>query len=207
LYSALEQYIDYLEGVFYIRKIDEEQNMKLQEFIKQELGLQENNPEEAITTLSEKEIELSKAIEQIQQLKEKYQKKIILNYFEQVEEKLKNDFPKLKFVGDKFKLDKNVINAGVEFSIDNQYFSVLLECNDYSKTNIYYGIGRHFASENLLKDLQKTITKFIASADLFHKKYWNFDDDFWYAWHYTSVDNGYERLKNLLQQLLSNQNE
>ena len=59
LRSAIEQYVDYLEGMFSLRTINEEMNMKLQDFIKKELGLEDNKPLEAIEALSEKEEELN----------------------------------------------------------------------------------------------------------------------------------------------------
>jgi hypothetical protein len=72
LRSALEQYIDYLEGMFNIRTINREMNDKLQKFIKETWKIQENNPCEALEILDYNKTELEKTAEQIEQLKNQY---------------------------------------------------------------------------------------------------------------------------------------
>lgn len=194
LRSAFEQYFDYLEGIFSLRTINEEMNMKLQEFIKNELGLEDDKPEEAVESLSEKESELNNAITQIQQLKSKYQKQIVLSHFKKWEKSLQTDFPSFKIVGDKFELDKNCINVGVEFCINNQSFVAIIECNDCNNPNIYYGIGRHFVSaykyetpeilQNILGD-----NKLLGS------------EDFWYGWRWSTLGDVYMSLKRLIEEI------
>ena len=195
LYSAVQQYIDHLEGMFWLRKIDKTMNMKLQEFIKKELGLKDDNPLEATEILSEKETELNNAISQIQQLKSKYQKQIVENHFEEWEKSLQADFLNHKIVGDKFKLDKNCINIGVEFSFDNQNFVAVIECNDCNKPNIYFGIGRHFASKSKHKT-PEVLRKILNDSELVKT------DNFWYGWKYTSLENAYMRLKTLIEEIM-----
>jgi len=191
LRSAVEQYIDHLEGIFSIRTIDKKMNMKLQEFVKKELKLQDDRPEEAAEILSEKEMELNSAISQIQQLKSKYQKQIISNNFEKCEKLLVIDFPTFKIVGDKFKLDKNCINVGVKFSIENQDFAAVIECNDFNKRNIYFGIGRHFVGK-AKHEVSGSMRKILNDSELVKP------EDYWYGWKYTSFENAYMRLKNLI---------
>lgn len=191
LSSAVVQYIDHLEEIFRLRKIDKKMNMKLQEFIKQELGLQDDKPEEATEILSEKEIELNNAISQIQQLKSKYQKRVVVNHFEKWEQLLQTDFPTFEIVGDKFRLDKNCINVGVQFPIENQNFVAIIECNEYNKPNIYVGIGRHFVSKKK-SETPEVLQKILIDEELLKI------DGFWYGWKYTSLENAYMRLKNLI---------
>jgi len=83
LKSALEQYIDYLEGeqMFNIREINKNMNMELQKFIKEKLGIQDNNPEDAVKILSEKEQEFNSVLTQIVSLKAKIQEEIDEKYF------------------------------------------------------------------------------------------------------------------------------
>jgi hypothetical protein len=75
LRSAIEQYIDHLEGMFDLRIINKQINMELQEFIKKELGLNETS-QENITKLVEKQKELNKVNSQLQLLKEDSEKAI-----------------------------------------------------------------------------------------------------------------------------------
>ena len=67
LLSALEQYIDHLEGMFELRKINNKMNMDLQEFIKKEWGLNDNLIEN-YKKLSEKKKEIEKLTTQIDNL-------------------------------------------------------------------------------------------------------------------------------------------
>jgi hypothetical protein len=75
LKSAIEQYIDHLEGLFDIRESDKQTNMELQEFIKKELGLN-GIPREDTAKLGAKQEELNKVNNQLQSLKDDYEKEI-----------------------------------------------------------------------------------------------------------------------------------
>ncbi len=59
LKSTLEQYIDYLQGMFHLRTNQNDMNKKLEEFITKELELTQN-PEQDLKTLREKQNELNK---------------------------------------------------------------------------------------------------------------------------------------------------
>ncbi|MDR1182864.1 MAG: PD-(D/E)XK nuclease family protein [Bacteroidales bacterium] len=64
LRSAIEQYIDHLEGMFSLRTINNKVNMELKEFIKNELGLN-GTPQENIAKLLVKKEEINKVNNQI----------------------------------------------------------------------------------------------------------------------------------------------
>ena len=117
LRSAVEQYTDYLEGIFNLRNIDKKMNMELQKFIKKELELQDDNPKKAMELLLEKEMELNETITQIQQLKNKYQRQIIVSQFDKWGEQLKEDFASYNTVGDKFNINQSSINIGIKFNM------------------------------------------------------------------------------------------
>ena len=191
LRSAVEQYLDHLEGekMFNLRIINKKMNMKLQEFIKQKFGIQDNNLEEAIKILSEKEEDLNNVINQIQQLKSEYQKQNALNHFEKWEKSLHIDFPNCKIVGDKFKLDKNCINVGILFEYESVKFTVLIE----KGTTIYYGIGRQYASQELVPEIKSFIKPIWEKRGA---------TNWFYDWEYTSFENGYDRLKTLIEKVI-----
>lgn len=195
LRSAIEQYIDHLEGLFNLRSTNKNMNMKLQDFIKTELGLEDNNYDKAIEILSEKENELNNAIDQIQLLKNDYQRKKVLAYFEDWKELLKKEYPNLIIAGDNFKLKENIINLGIKFSIENQDYVALIECNECSKPNIYIGIGRHFSSKTKYK-IPNSLKEVLEKNDL------KDSDDYWYGWKYTSLERAYnKRLKDLIKDI------
>ncbi|MDR2652580.1 MAG: PD-(D/E)XK nuclease family protein [Prevotellaceae bacterium] len=75
LRSAIEQYIDHLEGIFEIRTINNKINMELQKFIKKELELN-GTPQENIAKLAAKQEEINKVNNQIEMLKSEAEKEI-----------------------------------------------------------------------------------------------------------------------------------
>lgn len=194
LRSAITQYIDYLEGTFKLRTIDENMNMKLQEFIKQELGLLDTQPEEAKKILSDKKAELENAITQIELLSTEYSKQIMIEQFGQWRTMIEQDFPTMKVVSDNFRIDKNCINVGVEFSMDNEKFVAMIEVNEVNKPNIYVGIGRHFVS-NAKHLVSSKMDNIMNNQELIKS------DNWWYGWKYTSIPNAYMRLKNLINEI------
>ena len=171
-------------------------NMKLQELIKKELGIKENSPEEAVEILTEKENELNNAISQIQLLKNKYKKQLVLRRFEQWEEKLKKDFSKRIVVSDKFNEKEEVINVGVKFSIENKAFAAVIECNDCNKPNLYFGVGRHFASQSKF-ETPLILQSFLNDRNLIKP------EEFWYGWKYTTLEEGYSMLKAIIEDIIN----
>ena len=79
LSSALEQYIDHLEGKFDLRTINNNINMDIQEFIKQELGLNES-PQNNIAKIIAKQEEIKKVNNQLQLLKDSAEKEIFQDW-------------------------------------------------------------------------------------------------------------------------------
>ncbi|MDL2319667.1 PD-(D/E)XK nuclease family protein [Alistipes sp. OttesenSCG-928-B03] len=192
LRSATEQYIDHLEGLFSLRTINNKMNMKLQEFIKQELNLKDSDPEEAIEILLEKESELDNAVSQIQELKSEYRKLIAITRFNEWEAALRRDFPSFDVVGDQFKLNKAIINTGVRFNIGSLPFTALVEY-DRNTDEIYFGIGKHFSSDT--KHSPEVLQSILNKTKLDNEK----PNTYWYGWRSTSSQDGYMRLKNLIE--------
>ena len=75
LSSAVEQYMDHLEGMFELRNINQKMNMELHEFIKQEWRLNDA-PKKNVATLQAKQEEIKKINNQIDLLKNEFGKSI-----------------------------------------------------------------------------------------------------------------------------------
>jgi hypothetical protein len=71
LSSALEQYIDHLEGLFSLRTINNKMNMALQDFIKEKLGLKDNEPEKSLKIVQKKKEDLQNALIQLTELEKR----------------------------------------------------------------------------------------------------------------------------------------
>lgn len=195
LRSAIEQYVDHLEGIFSLRTIDKKMNMKLQEFIKAELKLQDNNPKVSIDILTEKEKELNNAISQIQLLKNSYTKQYVLSQFEKWGNGLKEVFPPNRVIGDKFIEKPDIVNIGIELTIDNKSFAAIIECNDIYQPKLYIGIRKHFVSDRKF-DIPEFLTKIFQDG-----KFLVTSDEFFYGWKYTTVENSYDMLINLISKI------
>lgn len=133
LSSALEQYVDHLEGIFSLREINKKMNMELQKFIKEKLEINEVEPEIALQIVSEKQQEMENALTQLKSLQEEFQGKIDEKYFTRYHEELKelnlnaikkiDDYPNYypKSVGVKL-ANKLTIWLGKEDGIDGDLF-------------------------------------------------------------------------------------
>jgi len=193
LRSAIEQYIDHLEGIFSLRKINNNMNMELQKFIESELKLSEKEPEQAINSIIEKVEGLNNAITQLQLVREKYCYCCLYEW----ENRLKQDFPELKNEIQNNNKDKDYPNLGIRLNYKGINYSVLIEFSKHYKSGLtpYFGIGRHYASEQK----EETITDFLKPY--FSEKF-SENNEWWYFWTDTSYKNGYERLKSLIIEMI-----
>lgn len=189
LKSTIEQYIDYLEGIFNSRQINKEMNKELENHIIKVLDLT-STPEKNHSTINKKIEELNKVKDQLDNLKQLSEKECWRKWAEN----LKRDFPNFK-IFDKSDI-KEFPKVGVSFENNGKHFSVLIE----SKINgtIYYGIGRHYSSEVILEDVRKFVKPLIEGFG---------EDKWWYGWKYTSFENGYSRLKSLIEEVTQLNNE
>jgi hypothetical protein len=97
LRSAIEQYIDHLEGMFEIRNINNIQNMELKEFIKEELGLN-GTPTENTAKLMAKKEEINKVNNQIDSLMNDYQNETDKDFFQKCQKIISDKYPGYKSV-------------------------------------------------------------------------------------------------------------
>lgn len=74
LHSAILQYIDYLEGIFYLRTIENQMNMNLDEFIIKQLALEGKSDKECIAILETKIKDFNEVASKMQTLAESYKK-------------------------------------------------------------------------------------------------------------------------------------
>lgn len=189
LLSSLEQYIDYLEGKFSFRTINNKMNMKLQEFIKEELKITKAEPEVALREVLKKENEVRNAMNQLNQLRDS----IILDCFQKWENTLKDNYPNLNIIGNCSKLNPDHTQVGVKINDGVNTFSLLIEYHYNNK--IYYGIGKHYAT----KEMKSNLDFKELNDDLNFKT----TNDWWYGWEYTSFENAYTRLTTLIDKVVN----
>lgn len=189
LKSAVAQYVDHLEGFVGLRKINRDMDRKLQDFLKNELGLIDANPEQAKAKLLDKEEELNNAISQIQLLKEKYQKEIVRKFFQGWKASLEEDFPELEIFEDQFEKESHMIKIGLKFTIEKKNFIALI---GFGEEGDKYYIGVPKENTKIPSSLQKI----LKNHDI------GYPDDNWHGWKYTKFENAYFDLKSLIEQIL-----
>jgi len=123
LSSALEQYIDHLEGMFNIRKINQEMNNKLQEFIIEELELI-GTPQENFYKLEAKQEEIRKLNVQIDLLKKKIEEEVHLEECRKWKTSLEEDFAEYE------KIDSEN-EVGICITVDRTKIRVVLSFSGF----------------------------------------------------------------------------
>lgn len=178
LKSALEQYIDHLEGLFSLRKIHKKMNAKLQEKISELLGLGKGLDND-ILILEERLREIDEVRNQLNSIKEDNEK----SFWDSIELGLKEDFPNMKIV--KSLGEKYYPRMGVSLFFNGKYIYLLIE-KEISTSKIYFGIKRHNKS-----DRDEEISNLSEGKST----------PWWYTYTYTSYENAYQDLKNLIQKV------
>jgi hypothetical protein len=187
LRSAVEQYIDHLEGKFSLRTINNKMNMELQEFIKDKLDLANNEPDKNLKILFEKTKEMADALVHLNKLKECIKNEYYEKWKQQLQDDyLKKDFPKAKIL--KKKDDGVRDSIGIQFNeIGDFSFSIGYRSD---KNNIYYGIKRNTEDNKqtpmnieIMQDFQPTLR--------------------WYGLKGTTFEKAYEDLKNLIENFIA----
>ena len=94
LRSAIEQYIDHLNGIFGLREINKIINMELRDFIQKEFELG-NNPIENINKLLNKREEINKVNNQISSLINEITHELDKSFFEKTQKEISEIYPNL----------------------------------------------------------------------------------------------------------------
>lgn len=186
LISSIEQYTDHLEGDFGLRVDFKNMNMELQNYISEALELKDSAPEIALNKLNLKKDEVQNLLNQLNEI----EMKMIQDFFISWNTSLSRDFPSLRIVGN-WESMPNFTNIGVLIEKDNQLFTLLIEYSPNDK--VYFGIGRHYASDQLHNELNfdEIIRKLHLST--------NQSYGWWYAWRNTTFSDAYYALKELIE--------
>lgn len=148
LKSAIEQYIDHLEGLFNIRITHKAMNTEIEKHIKSLLNL-DSVPESNLSILNEKIEELTKTTDRLNEIKLKFQKECFQKWLLEIE----NNFPDMEIFDESKALSFPKI--GIKMAYKGYKFCVLIEFDNHGK--LYYGIGRHYASPAIIPELKEIL--------------------------------------------------
>lgn len=185
LKSCIEQYVDHLEGLFSLRKIQENMNQELKKEIFELLGLNASSANNH-SIISEKINEINQVRDQLTMIRAEIEKE----YWIEWTKRIQTDFPDLELMH--AINDRNFPKLGVKLCWNNINFCVLIEQAVHSN-DIYYGIGRHYASEHIHQELKKFLSPLI---DGFKSSPW------WYGWKNTSFKDGYNSLHDYIEEVV-----
>lgn len=184
LKSALEQYIDHLEGLFSIRKNQERMNKKLREEISEKLGL-EHSSILNIKILDEKLKEINEVRNHLLSIKQENE----ALFWNEMENKLIQAFPNSEIV----KVIENVRypRMGIKIDWNNIPVQILFE-KENSTGHLYFGIRINDGKDTKNNEIQNKATEFSLGCK---KSSW------WYSYTYTTYEKAYENLENLIKKV------
>lgn len=188
LRSCIEQYIDYLEGVFYLRKNDIQMNNNLQNLLHEKLEL--------TNSLDKNREILEDKLQDFQEIEKTLREMILENkkeYFKSWINRIRADFPDIETID--LSGEDWLKKVGVILSQNDMKFSVLIETNEQNG-NIYYGLGIHYCSEDKFEQIQ------VYFKDLCKIGFITDNNKYWYFWRYTDFSNGYIDLKSLIEKVV-----
>lgn len=181
--SAVTQYLDHLKHLFNKSDIYTKMNTELQKFLSQELRLG-SDPIENTEIVTKKINEINQLQKQLQELA----KNSIYQLFNEWSSNIDKNY---NFEADsKFlEMDSNFIKTGIILEWRGFQFSVLIE---YDFKTVYFGIGRHFASEFKHPEINELLMPLTTNESLK-------PNTWWYGWKNTSFKDAYFDFENLLK--------
>jgi len=185
LKSTIEQYIDYLEGMFNQRTIHKKMNEELKKHIGETIGLGQSL-EENIRILESKSRELDQVKNQVISMVNSTKKAMWPLWYNQLEK----DFNHLELLPKSF-LNENTkfTKVGVKLKHKEFEFAISLESDGNS---LYYGLGRHSSSTTMLEPIK-------ALAQNLLKGYRDDNQNWWYARKNTNYQDAYTELSSLIK--------
>ena len=160
-------------------------NKELQDFLKKELQLSEE-PNMNHAKISSKLSDMDKLINQLYLLRDEEERECWKEWLM----RLKQEYPGYELID--YSESQSFPKVGLVMEYKGYRFSVLIE----KEKNIYYGFGRHEASDELHNDLKPSLVPIMDRFGIGKETPW------WYGWKYTSFENGFDRLKKLIDETI-----
>lgn len=182
LRCAVEQYIDYLEGIFGLRTIDKELNMKVEECIKEKLGLT-GHVYDDYRTIRQYQDDINAVWKHV----EKLQNKVETEMFDKWKIALIEHFPDFKKVVELGKRG-NRIYVGMKLEINGNPVKVVIE----RETKIYCGIYYETKGDIDESLIEQAIPSYGE---------WSVENH-WHCWKYTDLELALPNLIELIEAIL-----
>ena len=119
-----------------------------------------------------------------------HKKRVLHNFYDR-KESLLRDFPRLEVVNKGFDADESAIAVGVKLAIQRKNFIVLVESDITHNPPLFYGLRR--VPEDAKHPVSEPLQQILTENQLLQPT------PDWYGWKSTSVEDGYEDLKKLIE--------
>lgn len=196
LKSAIEQYIDHLEGFFNLRTIQEPMSEKLKKEILRKLDIEHKSINDKFEKLNDKIDELDKVRNQLFALKSEMEVDFLEECYEKLEE-YKSNFETFSTEWELIKStnEKNYPSVGIKAYEESLPFRILIEIERESD-KIFYGIAK--PDPKLIKEpkLEEFFKSFSDEEGRIESDYW------WYLKKNTSYDSGCEEFKEFVNKVI-----
>lgn len=196
LKSAIEQYIDHLEGFFNLRTIQKPMSEELKKGILKELNIGCKPTGDNFAKLNEKIDKLDKVRNQLFALKSEME----VDFLEECYEKLEEYESNFKTFSPEWKLikptnEKNYPSVGIKACKEGFSFRILIEIERESD-KIFYGIAKPDPNPPKENRLENFFESFPNGENLFESDYW------WYLKKITSYGSGCKEFKGFVDKVI-----
>ena len=175
LKSAIEQYVNYLEGLFKQRESDKQLYIMVKNYIKEQLGLDDN--------LLENRKKLQNKLNEVNEVAD-YLRSMLDNYKKQLAKKITTDFPQCSLVprADKVVVKIPIKEGSIYAEIDNNKFGFSTNSNDAR-------------NENILNDIKPILEKLTIPV-------WEDNNSCWYGYKsYSDWNDAYSKIIEFIREL------
>ncbi|NOQ27168.1 MAG: hypothetical protein GQ564_17545 [Bacteroidales bacterium] len=194
LISAIQQYIDHLNGMFLKRTIEKDMNEELKKELVKKLKLsKESDKLEKLKILSLEKNRITK----VQNYMNEIQKDIVLDIIREWHLKMKNEYSTYKIVTNAFdkKCPNEYIFLGIIFIYKEIEFTCAIGLDDFSSTP-YFGLTRRGSTDQKEEEINSFLTEKINNR--------NFSPSpRWYGYEKTEFSIVYSRFDEMCRKVLS----
>lgn len=184
LKSAIEQYVDYLEGIFKQRKSEKILNTMVEDYIKEQLGLN-GHPKEYYSQLISKCKEIREVLEYLENERDDAERRCWHHWHDC----LRSRYGKVDNCRIVFEYKPRSPQVGVKVNIAGRDVYLIIERED----RLYYGVKDcdEEIDENIENEMAPVLARFTQTRE-----------GPWYQWDYVESDSAYEQLVKLIDDTL-----
>jgi hypothetical protein len=200
LISAIQQYIDHLNGLFGKRKIEKKMNEELNKYLAENLNFEKNKNLTNLLLLEEKKKNIGKLLSYFSEL----HKDVLGNLFEEWKNRLELKYPNYEIVTNAFgeKQKNDYWYLGIKLKYNNVDFSCAIGGMDNGFTDPYVGVSKLYYGLTIRgcgQSKNSTIGDMIKTKVIDSKSY----STRWYYYNYSETENIYNEFETFCDDVIN----